>query len=255
MLCNNCGSEISNGSSFCNICGAKQLAVHSQLSQPDRENLLRNLNRVHNEAVKCTPYYAENASLQNYIDTTANKTYTSNSWKPVFFIGLAPAILSVITLLGKLTGDGINEFGSWISDIFLASLIPGIWLFLWIFLRKNGQEKIRRKTEADRQGIESARQRQAVLADSVSAIYQASGVSDFYPPKYFHVDAVNYVYDCISNYRADSLKEALNSYEEYLHRMRMEQAQSEQLKALQRAELLLRRIEINSAAAAIGSML
>lgn len=46
------------------------------------------------------------------------------------------------------------------------------------------------------------------------------------PPKYTYLEAIDFFIDVIVNLRADSMKEAVNLYEEHLHRQRMEAAQN-----------------------------
>lgn len=46
------------------------------------------------------------------------------------------------------------------------------------------------------------------------------------PPKYIYLAAIDYFIDVVTNMRADTIKEAVNLYEEHLHRQRMEAAQN-----------------------------
>ena len=46
------------------------------------------------------------------------------------------------------------------------------------------------------------------------------------PPKYIYLEAIDYFIDVVTNMRADTIKEAVNLYEEHLHRQRMEAAQN-----------------------------
>ena len=45
----------------------------------------------------------------------------------------------------------------------------------------------------------------------------------YFPEKYRNPQAINFILDCATNGRADSLKEALNLYEQHLYMMRQEQ--------------------------------
>lgn len=55
-------------------------------------------------------------------------------------------------------------------------------------------------------------------------------VLGWYPPKYCSIDAAEFFLDCIVNYRADTLKEAINLYEQHQHQTRVEQNQQKMLR-------------------------
>lgn len=55
---------------------------------------------------------------------------------------------------------------------------------------------------------------------------QAASTLSLLPPKYTYLEAIDFFIDVIVNLRADSMKEAVNLYEEHLHRQRMEDAQN-----------------------------
>ena len=55
-------------------------------------------------------------------------------------------------------------------------------------------------------------------------------VAYWYPDNYCSLDAVEFFYNAVNNYRADSLKEAINLYETALHQRRVEDTQKQALK-------------------------
>lgn len=55
---------------------------------------------------------------------------------------------------------------------------------------------------------------------------KAAATLSLLPPKYTYLEAIDFFIDMIVNLRADSMKEAVNLYEEHLHRQRMEAAQN-----------------------------
>ncbi|MEC4177046.1 hypothetical protein VJ918_07855 [Adlercreutzia sp. R21] len=57
--------------------------------------------------------------------------------------------------------------------------------------------------------------------EMVSLAWRAE-VEPWYPPSYVSVDAASFFAKAVDNQRADTLKEAINLYEEYLHRNHME---------------------------------
>lgn len=69
-------------------------------------------------------------------------------------------------------------------------------------------------------------QRAALLVEKRDLIgNKAAATLRLLPPKYIYLEAIDYFVDVIINMRADSIKEAVNLYEEHLHRERMETTQ------------------------------
>ena len=56
---------------------------------------------------------------------------------------------------------------------------------------------------------------------------QAAAVLSLMPPKYIYLEAIDFFIEMVVNMRADSMKEAVNLYEEHLHRMRLEASQKQ----------------------------
>ncbi len=91
---------------------------------------------------------------------------------------------------------------------------------------------------------------------NLANIIMKTGITNILPEKYLNpVDrVVNYLLDYFNSGRADSLKEALNLYEEDSHRLRMEQMQNEALMQSQEQSRLLRYNNIINAANAINNL-
>lgn len=73
------------------------------------------------------------------------------------------------------------------------------------------------------------------------------------PRDYRYYDAVAYFEHVLANEQADSMKEAINLFEEYLHRQRLEQNSAILLEQAQRQSQMLSNIERSSNAAAQNS--
>ena len=65
------------------------------------------------------------------------------------------------------------------------------------------------------------------------------------PAEYLTIDALSHMYRDVQTGRADSLAEAMDRYDEYLHRMRMEAAYEQLIAEQQRQAALLSRINTN----------
>lgn len=97
-------------------------------------------------------------------------------------------------------------------------------------------------------------QEQAVLSDlqQVQSAYREK-VSNWYPDNYCSVDAVEFFYNSVKNFRADNLKEAINLYETALHQKRVEDTQKQALQQ-QKLNNLLSAGSLIMQGAALGEM-
>lgn len=73
------------------------------------------------------------------------------------------------------------------------------------------------------------------------------------PRDYRYYDAVAFFESALANGRADSMKEAINLYEEHIHRMNMELNGRQMLEQSRMQGVMLANIEENSRAAAYNS--
>jgi Ca2+/Na+ antiporter len=118
----------------------------------------------------------------------------------------------------------------------ISSLIWGILGIAIVYIVvKVIYKKMNEKIDADNQQITAENeqikvQEQAVLNDlqNVQTLYQER-VGYWYPDNYCSVDAVEFFYDAVNNYRADNIKEAINLYETTLHQKRVENTQKQAL--------------------------
>lgn len=74
-------------------------------------------------------------------------------------------------------------------------------------------------------------QEQAVLNElrDIQLVYNERLVN-WYPQNYCYVSAVEFFYESVNNYRADSMKEAINLFENYMHQQRVEENQKQSIK-------------------------
>lgn len=124
-----------------------------------------------------------------------------------------------------------------LSQMEIASLIIGIiqiavGYVAVKFVYKKMNEKIDAENQqiiADNQNIKA--QEQAVLNDlqKMQTAYRER-VSSWYPDNYCSVEAVEFFYNAVRDYRADSIKEAINLYEMSLHQKRIEENQKQAIK-------------------------
>lgn len=87
--------------------------------------------------------------------------------------------------------------------------------------------------------------------DLALSLERVGGITNTFPPQYRSTHAIGFLLNAIQSYRADSLKEAVNLYEEQLHRHKVEQGQRQII--AQQQELMVAVEEAQRAADAAAS--
>ena len=131
-----------------------------------------------------------------------------------------------IIVICALIGCGI------LKDIgLIIGIIAGVFARKYYFKFRN--EKI------DAENLEIQKKEQAVLDNlaNVQKVY-IEQLGSWYPENYCSVDAVQYFYSAIKNFRADTLKEAINLYEISLHQKRVEDNQKQTINQQKLGNLL-----------------
>lgn len=221
MKCRQCGAEISGGK-FCAYCGARLRDVSAAEPDHKRKELLALLMKAHSLAEKCAPYFDEYHYLEGIVDVCSYRKYENKTWKIIFWVGLPFAILfgtPMLLFMGSfaLTG-GLGGYLSVALPVF--AMIAG-WIIACIRVRNSGEKRNQRLFAHDQRQIQKARERQEQLAKEIQRIYDESGISQDYPIEYLHIDAVNEIYAYVNARRADTLKEAINLYEENCYRKQL----------------------------------
>lgn len=83
--------------------------------------------------------------------------------------------------------------------------------------------------DQENQSLQTKEKEILVDLQNVQATYREK-IASWYPENYCSVDAVEFFFDVVKNYRADNLKEAINLYETALHQKRVEDTQKQALK-------------------------
>lgn len=120
-------------------------------------------------------------------------------------------------------------------------------------------KKIDKENEQIRTTNETTKVQEQQIVNEIEQIQQAyhDRVSWWYPSDYCSVDAAEFFYNVIKNYRADNIKEAINLYEVTLHQRRMESNQKQAIAQMEKQQKLNNLLAIGSIAlqgAALGEM-
>ena len=211
MKCKNCGMEIDNDSRFCSGCGAR---VEEVLSM--REDALQAKKKLMDDLEIALPIYQKIASISEKIEVTNNKKNKKQRllikiflWYIFLFCGAMLGGMISFSLVIATRNTSILELG------IVIGMIAGAIV------------KILLKQKKDKDIDKQIKEYQVELRDFLNEY----NCRELYcvPEKYRYFIAVNYIYECLRDGRASDLKEALNMYEEQMHRWKMEGYQQQML--------------------------
>lgn len=153
------------------------------------------------------------------------------------FIGISIIGTIVFSIVVVASGDMSVENTVQKGALFL--FVPYLSIPLEIFNNKKRNKKIEEQNKLTQQQNEQLlafnervkEEEQGVLNElqQLQVVYNKK-VNPWYPIDYCSLEAVEFLYNAINNYRADSLKEAVNLYETTLHQQRVESNQQQALK-------------------------
>lgn len=118
---------------------------------------------------------------------------------------------------------------SYLIAVLIMCILPH-YIFFAHRKKKNNERIIEENKQIVANNEQLRIQEQNTLNDlkQIQILYQER-LSSWYPVNYCSVDAAEFFYNTVNNYRADSLKEAINLYETYLHQRRVETNQQKAL--------------------------
>lgn len=176
------------------------------------EELLQNLKRADEICKKANVHY-ENANRmeQAFRVQTAGSKNTKIKWAAIgfgvyFAAGIAARVVSGIPFLGTALAGIIG----------IGGLIAGVYVGLQGYQKEKSD--LEAKIEANHQQAENER----AVAQKIFEEY--TDEMAFLPVDYWYPMATEYLIKMVQSQRADSLKEALNLYDEQLHRWKVEEA-------------------------------
>lgn len=246
MYCSNCGAENQQDASFCCKCGAalKSKAVVAQKNNNEIGLDNNEINKIGQLAVELQQLDNVEKALQQRQKKQANLSQSINrnkrqlsnkSYLILTMGGISLGILFVLFFILTCTIAMILIFlhiDSMISlkiVFILSAIVTGVIVKKFYSRLKNMIEKrlleetkkleerqITIKAECEQ--IENDRQKlRKAISDKIGII----------PPNYRYQMAVQYIYESFRNMRARNMTEAINLFEEQLHRWKMEASQQQ----------------------------
>lgn len=225
------------------------------MTQPTtREDLQANLHRacqILNDFVGMQQQDAAlRAAIIYQIPALPPATKKKEEWKGAgkFLLCLLIGFVAIIACVNPALTQAF-QFSAWGNDVvrliggFVVTIVTLVGPFVIAFIIKRVvNQSIRRDNERvdvvrAEQEAEFARQMDNAVRHNQHTVERLNDlaqqmemarlaweaeVEPWYPPSYVSVDAASFFAKAVDNQRADTLKEAVNLYEEYLHRNHME---------------------------------
>lgn len=242
MFCNNCGREILKGIRFCPDCGMK-IFMGDSLNNSDSvhdvpiknesivkgeikeglEKSLQIINKIEDFIQKKEEVESARHSIEKQKKEIMEELAPIQMWG--FILGIP---FSIIVPLLATEGTGL-----------LRILLYGVFYYILFFVIVNPimdlatkSKKVAKAEEWYRAKIVAIDEQESDL-DSNFEAYCNSGELEYarsiVPEEYFDSESVGFFLKMLNERRADNFKEAVNLYEEYLHREYMKNIQMQQL--------------------------
>lgn len=145
-------------------------------------------------------------------------------------------IIFVVVFL-YIYASNIGRFLPSYSFIPYIIIVVATYFILKVYY-KTKNASIDKQNERIRTTNENTKMQEQQVVNEIQEIQQAyhDRISYWYPSDYCSIDAAEFFYNVIKNYRADSMKEAINLYENTMHQRRLEANQKEGFAKIQRQQ-------------------
>lgn len=250
MYCLNCGTENQQNARFCCKCGTELNSIILAENQNSNASVVDQayINQIEQIVLKLQ----ELSKIQDFITQKRkeleNNDKILNSYKRsqkdngkiillmmVFFLVSLCIVFTTITLITE--NEKIIRLIS-----FLVAVVVDIVTFkpMNTLIKKNELRQVNRYTErCELIKIECGKMEK----NEKELINTLSREIHIIPPNYRYLLAVQYIFDSFVNMRARNMTEAINLYEEQLHRWKIENAQQQML-ALSRQQTMAAQINM-----------
>lgn len=191
-----------------------------------RNQLLSLFVEIRRVGLLCNPLYQQYADIEEEKRQARSKNPTLAVLGIVMGVGLLVAGIWPIAI-----GNLSSNFGfEWGVFFFCVLLLAGGCFLVYYCVKKI--RSIQLAKEGVSNAIDKLNQRQLIILDHIDKIYNESSIAGIYPQKYLFPDAIEYCYTLINDMRADSIKEAINLYEDIMYKERIEKSQREATETL-----------------------
>lgn len=195
------------------------------------ETLLGIMEDVQIVLQQCRPRYAEYARVQEQ----AKRVQKKKIWLILaLMIAAAWSFLAIISIK-EYWQDGNLFYSNYIYSGYEFDAAVIFWLISMPLCVAGVYFDIRAFKRLPTE-LEMYERKGKEILSQLDDFYHSSKIAGRYPQMYLYDDAVSYCIELANNMRADSVKEAINLYEENLHRIRMEDLQRQNVKLLEKMQ-------------------
>lgn len=270
--CSHCGSLIDQGNAFCSKCGASinnQTNSHNTaISLQNTTSLTRQLTELADNVDSLESVIEQSEGLKSKLQIPEpQKPRTASRWwgmKGFVISGIVTIVAGLYIAMGLINSN--EYFGVGIAVAVIIGCVGAALIIIGVKTstkrmenyNSNCMNKYNAEVQRRNEMLSNLQQQYNDLentkADIVGRIQDclmSNGSSIVIPENYFYSDAIRFFADRIATGRANTIAEAMDAYDEHLHRMRLEQAANEaaeyqrqsasNLAAIQREQAAMRR--------------
>lgn len=234
--------------------------MNSTISLNERESLLQQINYLREPLRQLTLLIPQQEKASADLERIKKFFSYKKKHNPYpscifssFFIVFGLPILNFICAWYLYSFKGaVEQFRSFSTLIFISIIVfifvSVIWIIMSYFSKKSQLSKLENKLQNKKDELASINRN---LYDIATTIKDKITIL---PPDYQYSMAAEYIYSCLRNQRANTIGEAVNLYEDQLHKWRVENS-LQQLNQMQKEQAAsLRYIKATSGIAAAASV-
>lgn len=233
VKCIECGNMISEKAQSCPKCGCPVEYVGKKERKKKKENSVHatkdsvERNKVLNELKSICDCVERIERMVKMLDETKEKIEARNSEKNLFSSPDTKSKLFIVSFIGLVIVFCI-PLGFMIEDgevaIVIACVLAGI-SEIFIFKAYNG---FLRNSYSNDDAIQEKEKIERDIKNYCEQPHIQKSLN-YLAKEYWDSETIKYLIGVIKNRRADTLKEAINLYEDYLHKAKVEAMQNKQL--------------------------
>lgn len=234
MLCPNCGTVLEDDVTECQYCGCQLAESHSLVhivqekdtGKNARGDILDDLKR----ALSVTRQLE--AIEEKKIEFSQQREDIEQKRQEILDDDM-PGVLAILYLLAVIVAGGLGSVDGIIGMI--AAVVIALIVLGLIYSAYSALTKDSRAAKANAYynlQIDSLEKAEKAQSQKVEAFYKETDVAEvlsFLPEKYCSSGTISYLIKLFNEQRTDTLKEAINLYEDEVHKQRVEEMQKAQL--------------------------
>lgn len=241
MYCKECGTQIKADTRFCVGCGRKinhvgllSGASEFEIRQAERMDAISKLEAAlgvttHMEEFVAKQEYfnEEKVKAKNKYDEIYNEMTTAQLIAGIIGIGIFIWVLVLVIKNGTFLGFLIGE--AFVVGAYCGFYFQVIKPIILMATDKTRTQNALNYYETEMARIKKEEETLMTLVQMYMESNEFKNARDLVPEEYFDSISISYILKLLNDKRADSFKEAVNLYEDYLYKEDMKQMQMQQL--------------------------